>query len=181
MPSSQQTGRGGAFPGLVRHASRVIDPIVHWIFNAGVFILAIMMFLTAADVILRYFFNKPILGSYEISEFMMAALAAVTIGYAAKIDAHVNVDLIYTRLPGGVQHLLSVFTNLICVAFFGLMGWRNLYQSQVLHKANSVSASLSIPESPFVLILGIGFGVTALVFFLKFLESLAKAINQWTA
>lgn len=166
---------------MIRGASRVIDPMVHWIFNIGVFILAFMMFLTAADVFLRYFFNKPILGSYEISEFMMAALAAVTIGYAAKVDAHVNVDLIYTRLPTAIQRPLSIFTNLVCVVFFGLMSWRNFYQSEVLHNAQSVSASLSIPESPFVLILAIGFGVTALVFFLKLLETIAKALNRWTA
>lgn len=169
------------FARTVGRASRVIDPIVHWIFNVGVFILAFMMFLTATDVILRYFFNRPILGSYEISEFMMAALAAVTIGYAAKIDAHVNVDLISSRLPATIQRTLRVFTNLICVVFFGLMSWRNFYQSKVLHDARSVSASLSIPESPFVLILAIGFGVTALVFFLKLLESIGKALNRWTA
>jgi TRAP-type C4-dicarboxylate transport system permease small subunit len=180
MVPQKQPGHGVAFARILRHASRVIDPIVRWIFNVGVFLLALMMFLTAADVILRYFFNRPILGSYEISEFMMAALAAVTIGYAARIDAHVNVDLIYARLPQGLQHLLSLFTNLVCVVFFGLMSWRNFYQSRVLQNAHSVSASLSIPEFPFVLVLGVGFGITALVFFLKFLESLAKALNQWT-
>lgn len=179
MLLSKQQNRGFVFSKIVDGASKVIDPIVRWIYNIGVFILALMMFLTATDVFLRYFFDRPILGSYEISEFMMAALAAVTIGHAAKIDAHVNVDLLYTRLPRRTQYVVSVLTNLICVVFFSLMCWRNIYQSKVLHIANSVSASLSIPEFPFVFVLGIGFGVTALVFFLKLLESIAKALNQW--
>ena len=37
-------------------------------------VLAGMMFLTAADVILRYIFNRPVTGAYELIEFLMAIL-----------------------------------------------------------------------------------------------------------
>ncbi len=167
------------FQKLVHQSTKVIDPIVRWVNNAGVTILAMMMLLTVADVTLRYFFNKPILGSYEITEFMMTMLAAFTIGYAGMLKAHVNVDLVYTRLPERVQGMISIFTNLLCVVFFGLMFWRNIYQSSVLREAHSVSSALSIPEFPFMFLLGIGFGIMALVFLLQLLESIAKAAGQW--
>lgn len=164
----------------VHQSAKVVDPIVRWVNNAGVTILAMMMLLTVADVTLRYFFNKPILGSYEITEFMMTMLAAFTIGYAGLLKAHVNVDLVYSRLPERVQGMISIFTNLVCVVFFGLMSWRNIYQSFVLREAHSVSSALSIPEFPFIFLLGIGFGIIALVFVLQLLESIAKAAGQWT-
>jgi hypothetical protein len=49
----------------------------------------------------------------------------------------------------------------------------------VLRKSNSISPALSIPEFPFVFILGIGFGVLALVFLLYSFESLTKAVGKW--
>ena len=33
--------------------------------------LALMMLLTTADVLGRYFFNAPVLGAYEITEYLM--------------------------------------------------------------------------------------------------------------
>jgi TRAP-type C4-dicarboxylate transport system permease small subunit len=165
---------------LVHQSTKVVDPIVRWVNNAGVTVLAMMMVLTVADVTLRYFFNKPILGSYEITELMMTMLAAFTIGYAAILKAHVNVDLVFSRFPERLQGIVGIFTNLVCFVFFGLMFWRNIYQSLVLRKAHSVSPALSIPEFPFIFILGIGFGIMALVFLLQILESMAKAAAKWT-
>jgi TRAP-type transport system small permease protein len=168
------------FQKFVHQSTKVIDPIVRWVNNAGVIILAMMMLLTVADVTLRYFFNKPILGSFEITEFMMTMLAAFTIGYAAILKVHVNIDLVYTRLPERLQGMISIFTTLVCVVFFGLMSWRNIYQSSVLRQANAMSPALSIPEFPFMFILGIGFGIVALVFLLQLLESIVKAVGKWT-
>ena len=167
------------FTRLFTQTQKVIVPIVSWVNNAGIAILALMMLLTVADVTLRYFFNKPILGSYELTELMMAVLAAFTIGYAATLKAHVNVDLLVTRLPERFQAVIAIFTNLICVVFFALMLWRNIYQSSVLREANSASPALSIPIFPFFFIMGIGFGILSLVFLLHLLESLAKALGKW--
>jgi TRAP-type C4-dicarboxylate transport system permease small subunit len=164
---------------LFFQAEKIIGVIVKWVNNAGVTILALMMLLTVADVTLRYFFNKPILGSYEITEFMMAVLAACTFGHAAILKAHVNVDILFTKLPERAQSIISIFTNLICFIFFSLMFWRNIYISSVLRESDSISPALSIPEFPFVFILGIGFGVLALVFLLYSFESLTKAVGKW--
>jgi TRAP-type C4-dicarboxylate transport system permease small subunit len=168
------------FERLVDRSIKIVNPIVRWVNNAGVIILATMMLLTVADVTLRYVFNKPILGSYEITEFMMTLLAAFTIGYAAILKAHVNVDLVFCRFPERVQGIIGIVTNLVCIVFFGLMFWRNIYESLVLHKAHAVSPALSIPEFPFVFILGIGFGIITLVFLFQLLESIAKAAGKWT-
>ena len=167
------------FKRLIIQTEKIIDPMARWVNNAGLAVLALMMLLTVADVTLRYFFSKPILGSYEITELMMAVLAASTVGYAATLKAHVNVDLLVTRLPERFQAVIAIFTNLICVVFFALMFWRNIYQSSVLRDANSVSPALAIPEFPFLFIMGIGFGMLSLVFLLHLLESFAKALGKW--
>ena len=54
----------------------ITRPIVRLLKSIAMGILLIMMFLTAMDVIFRYMFNRPITGSYELIEFMMAILVS---------------------------------------------------------------------------------------------------------
>ena len=91
----------------------------------------------------------------------------------------VNVDLFISKLPIRPQGFILIFTNLVCIILFSLTCWRVIFQALVLRNAGSVSAALSIPEYPFVFILGIGFGIIALVFFIQLLESIAKVTGQW--
>jgi len=47
----------------------------------GNFALAAMMLLTTADVIGRYFFNAPVLGAYEITEYLMLIMVFFIPGF----------------------------------------------------------------------------------------------------
>jgi TRAP-type C4-dicarboxylate transport system permease small subunit len=145
----------------------------------GAGVLALMMFLTVADVCLRMF-DKPILGTYEMTEYMMAMLVAFTIAYCAINRGHVNVDLVTTRIPERPRAILSIFTNLICVIFFSLITWKSFGQAVILLGSGSVSPALLIPVFPFVYIISIGFGLLSLVFILQLFESISKALGKWT-
>jgi len=146
----------------------------------GAGVLALMMFLTVADVSLRYLFNKPILGSYEMTEYMMAMLVAFTIAYCAVNRGHVNVDLVITRIPERARATLSIFTDLICIIFFSLITRKSFGQAVILQGAGSVSPALLIPVFPFVYIISIGFGLLSLVFILQLFESISKVLGKWT-
>ena len=164
---------------LTNKLIKVVRPVTWWVNSVGVGVLVLMMFLTAADVSLRYIFNLPILGSYEITEYMMAILVAFTIAYTAFTKGHVNVDLIVNRLPKRLGSAISIVTNLICVVLFSLIAWRSFYQAGVLHNAAAVSPALSIPEFPFVIITGIGFSLISVVFILHLLEASSEVITKW--
>ena len=60
---------------------RVISPVARVFNSAGVGILMVMMSLTVVDVFLRFVFNKPIVGAYEMSEFMMVILVFFALAY----------------------------------------------------------------------------------------------------
>ncbi len=137
------------------------------------------MFMTAADVSLRYLFNKPIFGSYELSEFMMGFVVAATVAYAALQKAHVNVDLFTSRLPQKIQDGLSVFTNLLTFAFFTAISWRTVYHSQVIFRAMDESPALALPIYPFVIITAIGFSLLSIAYLIILLESIAKVSGKW--
>lgn len=118
--------------------------LLYWIAGAA---LVSMMFLTVADVFLRYL-KMPILGTYEI----VSLLGAVVIGFAVPqttIDrGHVVMDFITGRLPFGGRRVLHLFTRLLAVYTFYIIGW-NLYKmGNDLRQVGQVSLTLKIPEYP---------------------------------
>jgi len=168
------------FVSTINRVARIVNPIAFWVGSIGAGVLALMMFLTTADVLLRYIFNRPIIGTYELTEYMMAMLVAFTVGYCAVNRGHVNVDLVVARIPERPRAVISVFTDLICVIFFSLITWKSFRQAIILQGSGSVSPALLIPVFPFVYIISIGFGLLALVFLLQFFESISKALSKWT-
>ena len=57
---------------VVSCLSRVVYPVSRIINGIGVGILAIIMIFTVTDIALRYFLDRPIASSFELTEFMMA-------------------------------------------------------------------------------------------------------------
>ena len=166
------------FVNTINRVAKVVNPIAFWIGSLGAGVLALMMFLTTADVLLRLF-NRPIIGTFELTEYMMAMLVAFTVGYCAVNRGHVSVDLVVARIPERPRAVVSIFTEIICIIFFSLITWKSFRQAVILQGSGSVSPALLIPVFPFVYIISIGFGLLALVFALQLLESISKALGKW--
>ena len=164
---------------VVSQFSRVIDPVTRIINGVGVGILAVMMFFTVTDVCLRYFFNRPFASSFELTEFMMAILVAFGLAYTARLDGHIKVDILTSRLPKRIQAAISSFTNLVCVVVFILIAWQSFAQAKTLYLSGLTSEVLYIPVFPFVLMTGIGFALLGLVFLINFFVSLSQTMKKW--
>jgi len=121
-----------------------IARVMYWIAGTA---LAAMMFLTVADVFLR-FFKHPIVGTYEV----VSLLGAVVIGFAIPQTTiergHVLMDFITGRLPFQGQRFFHFITRLLAVFTFYIIGW-NLYKvGNDLRSTGQVSLTLKIPEYP---------------------------------
>ena len=69
---------------------------------AAALVLALVV-LMLYDVLLRYAFNAPTLWGFEISTWTMGAAFTLSIGYALACDAHVRVDLLYSRIDPRIR------------------------------------------------------------------------------
>ena len=156
---------------------KAVFPVSRFLLYIGQFTLILMVMLTVADVFLRYVLNRPILGSYELTEFMMAVLVFSTIGYTMVVKGHVVVDLVFTKLPQRSKDILECITSFIAFILFAVVAWRNAVQASTAWGRNDVTAELFIPISPFILFVAIGIAVLSLVLFTQFIQSLAKAIK----
>ena len=103
----------------------LLDSKVSWIllFTSGL-CCAVSMFLITADVVGRYFFNSPIPGTLEVTEFMLCMIVFGGLTYLEIRGEHVRILLIYSRLSAKAQFALSIFAKGLGFLFFGLMTWQ---------------------------------------------------------
>jgi TRAP-type C4-dicarboxylate transport system permease small subunit len=139
-----------------------------------------MMAVTVADIIGRYFFNKPITGAYEIVGFMLAMASAWGMGYCQVKKGHIRVDFLFCRFPKKVQALLTVLSYLIGLGIYGVLCWRVILVVQYYLglKHGFATDTLGIPIFPFVIMLAIGSGMLALVILFDLIRALGEVKDK---
>lgn len=127
--------------------------------------IAGMMFLTTADVVGRYFFHRPVLGAFEITEYLMLIMVFAFLAFAQREKAHINVDIVFNYLPHKWQYILERFNHLVCCIMLVLVSWRGIAHTIDMFHAGDESTLLKIPDYPFSIFLVVGCVVMAFEFF----------------
>jgi len=144
----------------------------------GASILSVMMFLTMADVVLRYVFGSPVSGAYEMTQYMMAIVIPFGIVYCAHEKGHVSVDVLFDLLPKRIQGVFSCITSLIVIVLFILIAWQNVLFVHETYESGLTSAVLYIPSYPFVGTIALGFVALCLVLLADFLTILLETVSK---
>ncbi|MFH1489611.1 MAG: TRAP transporter small permease [Pseudomonadota bacterium] len=160
-----------AFEKAVTLASKTVNAI------GAIFLLA-MMGMIFAEVFMRYLFNAPIEGSFEMVEYMMALVISLSIAYTGSKKGHIAVELLVSKFPERMQALLDVFHFLVCTIFFWLLCWKTASQAMVWGKAGVTSQVLLIPVSPFTWVLAVCAALLGLVFLMQSIDALIKVVDN---
>lgn len=128
---------------LFRTLSRVTGSL-HLL--AGI-ILALIMLLTAADVVLRAVF-RPIVGTWEIVSFASAVVFGFALPYTSKKKGHIFVEFWVQRFSARTQMLIRLITRIVAMALFLTIGWNFIGMGMDLYTAREVSATLRLPFYP---------------------------------
>ncbi len=129
-------------------------------YAAGV-VLFLLMLLTTADVIGRYFFNSPINGVFDLTHFAVATMAFLGLAYAGYRGAHVVIELLYDRLPTRFRCGVNGVINLAGCVLFGLIAWRTVVQSVDVRQMGEASQMMEIPFFPLYWLVAFGSGLFA--------------------
>lgn len=140
----------------------------------AIFLLTLLM---AAEVIMRYFFNRPIPGTRELVEFLGVFFVSSGVAYCAVKKAHVEVDLIAAMFPKRVQAVLGSLTGLLAFCMWALVSWQTFIFGVESYHSPAMSAVLSIPTYPFVFVVGTGCSLLTLVILIDTVESFIKAVK----
>jgi tripartite ATP-independent transporter DctM subunit len=172
----------GKLAQLTNSLQTIIKKLSGAFYIVAVATIAVMMFICAADTILRYFFNSPILGTIEIIEFLMAALVFLGLAYTSMHKGHINVDVISSRFSPRVQAVFSSITCFLTLGVFAMISWRCFVYAALLKKGNYFSATWHIPIYPFLYVAAVGAIVICLVLIFDFkgyIDQVFKDYKQW--
>ncbi len=132
--------------------------------------LIILMLVTVADVLMRLIINQSIVGSNEISLFIMIFAGFLGIAWCGLNDSHIKVDLVVGLLPDNAQQYFFKFNFLLVAVISGLVSVASYFGAQDVKRLNSVSELLSIPQYPQYMLVAFSYlllCLTALALFVR--------------
>ena len=160
------------------HLDRATLALSRYFNIGGISIVILMMLMTVLDVLLRYFFNRPIVGAYELIEFTLVIVVFFSAAYTMARGRHVAVDVLISRLPGRSRHTLTFVNMLMGIGIVSLIGWRTILFALSQRFRGVTSPALHIAIYPFILLVALGAGLLFLVLLAKLIEALAHALEE---
>jgi len=160
---------------LLAGLKRVVHQLSRWFCIAGMWLVLPLMFLTVADVISRDFFNKPIPGVFELSEYMLCVIILLGAAYTQQVKGHVSVDFLTSRFPLKARRTIEVLTTLLCLFMVTLVVWQGFV---VGLEETGVSDMLRIPKAPFMILVGAGGMLLWLELLIGLIESIARTSGR---
>ncbi len=140
-------------------------------------ILFLMMCLTITDVFLRKVYSKSLLGTVEVTEFMLVIVIFFTLAYTEILNGHVKVDLVMSRFGPRAQAVVDVITQFVCFLLSVLITWSTLVYSERMKASGEVSQDLWLPIYPFIYVVAMGCAVLALTLLIKFFLALSRLVK----
>ena len=131
-----------------------------------------LMALATANVVLRFFFNAPYRGAYEVVGFLGAIVIAFSLGYTQKRKGHIVVDILTERFPKRINRILDAINYFITMIFFAIVSWQLFVWGIKIAKSGEVSETIKIIFHPFVYCVAVGFLAFSLTLLIDFLKSL---------
>jgi TRAP-type mannitol/chloroaromatic compound transport system permease small subunit len=111
---------------------RVFDACNLGMNGVGTMWILLLMVLVNADIVGRWLFNSPVVGTKEVVEFSIVCIVYLQLGHALKSGRLTRSDVFFGHLlrsrprPG---HALGVAVNLLGAAFVGVIFWNAIFRA----------------------------------------------------
>ena len=136
------------------------------------------MMLTVCDVCLRYFFNRPIMASAELTEYMMVIVGFLGLAWCAVKGMHIKVQLIVGKFSEKTQGIIDVINSLIILGLCFVIASKSFTESMVAREMGRASEITDIQTYPFCLIIVFGYILLFLVMIPILVQAIIKAVKK---
>ena len=144
-------------------------------FLAGI-ILVFIMLSVGLEVILRYFFNRPMIWVTEVTECLLLYTTFLGTGWLLREEGHVKVDIILNRLKPRTTAFLGILSSLvgifvsIMLTFYGMSVTLNY-----LGRGIYTPTAMEIPVATILVIIPIG----SFMLFIQFVRRTGRFIGEY--
>ena len=140
-------------------------------------LLFAMMSLTFVDVILRYWFNAPVPGGFEVTELLLASLIFCGLPLVTMENEHVSVDLFDRFIPQALRRWRDLLVLIVCNVCVGVLSWRMWLKAKESLAYGDITSVLELPLAPVFVLGSISLAVTIAVFFVMFLRRISAGAD----
>jgi TRAP-type C4-dicarboxylate transport system permease small subunit len=130
-------------------------------------ILFAMMTLTFVDVVMRYLFNRPIRGGFEVTELMLLVLIFAGLPLVSHADEHVTMDFIDQILPLRAAEWLARAVHGVCAAAMFFLTWQVWLKAGKIGAYGDTTDVLRVAVAPFIYFMAAMILLTGLVHVFK--------------
>ena len=141
---------------------------------AGGWVLLLLSIVTVFDALLRKFFSRPIQGTFEATELLLAVIIFFAMAYTGLTDAHAVLDLTVNRLPKRAQWVIIGLNGLFCAVVIGVVAYEMGLLAAEYGRTARTSITMRIPVYPFIVpavaagwLASLGFVIQALAAFCR--------------
>lgn len=143
---------------------------------AGWLLLAIAI-VTTVDACLRYFFGRPIQGTFEATELLLATAIFFAMPYTSLTDGHVSVDILTSRLPVRGQYVVIALNALATAVLLGLITVQMASLAREFLATSRTTITARIPVFPFILPVTVTAALATLCFLLQAVGAVGRAVR----
>jgi len=141
---------------------------------SGVLVL-LMAWVVTFGAVMRYAFRAPEPYTYELSAMLLLFCGVLAVAGVERIDRHVRNDLIASRFPQRMRHIvLRTIFPLLALIFCAVLTWKSLGNALYALQIGQVSASpWAVSLAPIKFVIPLGYTLLCLVLIGKFCQGLA--------
>lgn len=155
--------------GGIRRISGFIDTLSRRSGEVVSYVVLIMMFITAVDVVARYVFNNPLLWGWLLNRLVFGLFTLFAGVYALESGWHLRIKILYRHFPPRLKLMARLLTLACLVAFLGVLVWQGAWMGwNSLQMRELAAGSFRIPLYPFKLLIpvvGLLFLLEGIIFF----------------
>lgn len=158
---------------------RYVDAVSWVVGRIAMYLLFVMIGILLYSSISRTFFNLPLAWVVEMSQFLLAAYYLLGGGYSMQLDAHVRMDLLYSRWGVRRQAFIDSITA-FCLVFYLvvlLLGGISSTHYAIVYKQVNYSA-WAPPLWPIKVIMTFGIAIMLLQAISVFFKDLARVRGE---
>ena len=139
-----------------------------------IFVLIVIVIETAA----RYVFNSPTMWVYETAIFLFAGYDILGGGYVLRHHAHVNMDIIHSRLSPRTKAIVDLITSFFFFLFCGLLLWKGIdFAWRSIEALETTTSAWAPAIYPVKIMIPLGALLILLQGLAKFIRDLTFAIS----
>ncbi len=140
--------------------------------------LFVIMVFIVLDVSLRYLFNKPIKGSYELVSLAMLFTVFLGFAYAQARKSLIHVTIILKMLPGRLKYVVWSLGNVLSTVIAVMLAQASFQQAGKSLLSGTNTGVLYIPIYPFYYVVFVGFALLAVMLLIDTVRSLLAVVNE---